>query len=173
MSPEHKFQLLIALLTITPATIVSAWALLNQLSQTRPRLQVVLALKPLKNPIDAEGLNQCPDVIVRNLSPFPLTIRTIGYRIKNEHPFVPALVVRDSMPRLNELPWPYQIEPRTQAVFGFNPDRTDGMAQLAPIMAETRGKGWRNLRAYVLTECNARFESKRLPRNLRRFCAVL
>jgi hypothetical protein len=162
MTPEHRFQLLLALLTITPASIVSAWALLNQLSQTRPRLQVVLALKPLKNPIDTDGLNQCPDVIVRNLSPFPLTIRTIGYRIKNEHPFVPALVVSDSTPRLNELPWPYQIEPRTQAVFGFNPNRTDEINRLAAIMDETRGKDWQHLRAYVVTECNARFESKRL-----------
>jgi hypothetical protein len=162
MTPEHRFQLLLAVLTITPATIVSAWALLNQRAQTKPRLQVILALKPLKNPIDADGLNQCPDVIVRNLSPFPLTIRTIGYRIKNEYPFVPALVVRDSMPRLSELPWPYQIEPRTQAIFGFNPDRTDAIAQLAPIIAETRKKDWRNLRAYVVTDCNARFESRRM-----------
>lgn len=167
MTHEHSFQLLIALIAIVPTGILSYWALRNQLAQTKARLDVVLSLKPLKTPSGEINLNQCPDVLVRNLSPFPLRICEIGYRIEKYYSVgIPLVVLRDG-PRLSEIPWPYEIEPRAQSIFSVNHDRSDGLDTFAAIIAAAKAKGKpvaEVVRAYVLTECNERFVSKRIPR---------
>ena len=68
ITPEHQFQLLITIITVIPATIVSAWALINQIRQTQSRLAVLTS--PIQNKtIQGESIlaDEWPGIVVRNL----------------------------------------------------------------------------------------------------------
>ena len=169
LTPEHKFQLLITVLTVVPVTIVSAWALVNQLRQTTPRLQVLLS--PIfRKTVTGEPLlgDDWPGVVVRNLSPFSLRICNVGFRIGRKHySFGKPLLLKDS--DLRPATWPYEVAPRARAGFYLNSTTDDGLNFTNAVLPILKDKLiWEISRGYVMTECNKSFVSPKMsPKTLR------
>ena len=167
MTAEHQFQLLLTIVIIVPATLVSTWALVNQLRQTRPKLEVLIS------PVLSETVSGEPvlvddwyGVVVRNVSPFPLRICNIGFRIgKKYHSFGKPVINENS--EFKPAPWPYEIESRARAAFHLDYSGQDGKAFTDVISKPESESGkllWEISRAYAMTECNRTFISPRMPR---------
>ena len=168
MTSDHKFQLAITILTITPATILSWWALVNQRRQTKPRLQVLPSPITVKS-ITGESIvtDNWPGIVVRNLSPFSQRVCNVGYCIgKKFYTFGRPLLNRDSA-LVNESPWPWEIEPRSRAAFHADLTR-EGAEFAAAITPALKGKLLLEVgRAYAMTESGETFFSKPLSRKTR------
>jgi hypothetical protein len=165
MTPEHKFQLGIAVLTITPATILSLWALVNQRRQTTPRLKI------LPSPITMKSItgktvfvDQWPGIVVLNHSPFPVRVCNVGYCIGRRHYTFGKPLLNEDSALINEAPWPWEIEPRSRAA--FHPDLAgDGQDFVKAITPALNGKPVLAVaRAYAISETAGPFYSKRLSR---------
>jgi len=164
VTPDHKFELLRTVISIIPATALSAWALIHQRRQTAARLDVLLS------PIFAEDINgksvlqaDWPGVVVRNQSNFSLRVSSVGYSVGKkfysfEKPF------DNSFKPVSE--WPLEIAPRSRVAFYPGPRAQQTFASVCD------GKSRKFLevgRAYAFTECNKRFQSPRASRKTRRW----
>ncbi len=169
MTPEHKFQLFIALLAVVPATLLSWWALVSHRHRTTPRLQV------LPSPImmsDVTGkqvfVNEWPGIVVRNLSPFPQKVCNVGYRIGDKFFTFGRPLSNVESTLVSKAPWPREIEPRSRAAFylDLNREGRDFVAAITPVL---KGQSVLEIgRAYAFTESGEKFYSKRLSRKSRR-----
>lgn len=167
MTSEHQFQLLITIVIVVPATLVSAWALVNQLRQTRPKLEVLIS------PVFSRSASGEPvltddwyGVVVRNVSSFPLRICNIGYRIGKKYYSFGKPVINENS-GFTPSPWPYEIAPRARAAFHL--DYSGHEAKLftnavGPLELESGKLLWEISRAYAITECNRTFISRRISR---------
>ncbi|MGA2301049.1 MAG: hypothetical protein ABSG77_10205 [Candidatus Acidiferrum sp.] len=167
MTAEHQFQLIIAIVTVVLATLVSAWALVNQLRQTRPSLEVLIS-PVLSRTVDGELVlkDDWYGVVVRNVSPFPLRICDIGYRVGKKYYSFGKPVIRENS-EFKPVSWPYEIEPRARAAFHLDYSGQDGKAFTDVISKPESESGkllWEISRAYAMTECNRTFISPRMPR---------
>jgi hypothetical protein len=159
MTPEHKFELLRTVISIIPATALSAWALIHQRRQTRARLDVLMS--PLfTSTVDSKGVltDSWPGVAVRNQSTFPLRICSVGYCIgKKFYAFDEPL--NNVFTKFEE--WPSEISPRSRVAFYPGPaaERNFRVGGLYDIK---RKKVWEVGRAYVMTECNKLFLSPKM-----------
>ncbi len=165
MTPEHKFQLLITTVTVVPATIVAAWALINQLRQTKPRLEVVISPIMWSTVTGQPVLgDDWPGVVVRNQSFFPLRICNVGFCVgKKFYTFGKPLLNKDS--DLKPAAWPHEVAPRARAAFFLNCGTDDGRDftnAIRPILKDKRI--WEVARGYVMTECNRTFASRKMSR---------
>jgi hypothetical protein len=167
MTPEHKWELVRTILSIIPATALSAWALIHQRRQTKARLDVLIS--PIFTPtIDGESLldpDQLPGVVIRNQSPFPLRISNVGYRISKRFYAFSAPLSSDLKPMAV---WPFELAPRARiAVY---PNRLPFWTELQRLKSDLKGaKVWEVGRAYCVTECGNMFTSRRLPRKTRKW----
>lgn len=166
MTPEHEFQLLITGITVIPATLIAAWALINQRRQTEPRLKVLPSPMMASTVTGKEVLvsPQWPGIVIRNESSFELRICNVGYCIgKKFYTFGRPLVFS---PDVESPPWPWVIEPRARV--GFHVDLfTDEGQKFSNELTSTLKNGrflWEVGRAYAVTECGRWFYSKRLSR---------
>lgn len=162
MTPDHEFQLLLAAITVVPATIVSAWALISQLRQTKPRLQVLTS--PITT-LTIEGkrvlTENWPGVVVRNFSPFPIRICNVGFTIGKKRFYQFGTPLNS---KFEEMSWPCEIEPRQRLVFYVNEDSLDGRQFINAIPKDVRQDIWRLGLGYAMTECGNTFFSKPISR---------
>ncbi|MFI5108716.1 MAG: hypothetical protein ACHP78_07715, partial [Terriglobales bacterium] len=167
MTPEHQFQLLITIVPVVPATLVSAWALVNQWRQTTPRLEVLVS-PVLSRTVSGESVlvEDRYGMVVRNLSPFPLRVCNVGYRIGKKYYSFGRPVMNENS-GLTPGPWPYEIASRTRAAFYLDYSKQDAKAFTNAILQPESEAGkplWEISRAYAMTECNRTFTSPGISR---------
>lgn len=163
MTPEHKFQLLLAGLSIIPATALSAWALIHQRRQTTASLDVLMS--PIFSPtIDGKSIlgNDWPGVVVRNQSTFSLRLCSIGYCVgKRFYSFEKPM--NGSFALVNE--WPFEITPRSRVAFYPSPRAQRVFQERGLNLIDSKGKKLLEVaRAYAMTECNKHFLSPKISR---------
>jgi hypothetical protein len=165
MTSEHKFQLLITAITVVPVTIVSAWALISQLRQNKPRLEVLIS-PVFWNSATGEPIlgQEWPGIVVRNQSPFPLRISNVGFRVgKKFYTFGKPLLNKDS--DLKPATWPCEVASRGRAAFYLNDNTSDGRTFINAIQPILKDKLiWEVSRGYAMTECNKTFVSLKMSR---------
>jgi hypothetical protein len=161
MTPDHKFELMRTALSIVPATLLSAWALIHQRRQTQARLDVLLS--PIFVPtVDGKSIlgEDWPGVVVRNQSGFSLRVSNVGYFIGEkfytfDKPFGTNFNLVEE--------WPADVAPRTRKVFFPSPVAQATLRSL--VLPQLNGKKiWEIGRAYAITECSHTFFSRRLSR---------
>jgi hypothetical protein len=167
MTPEHKWELVRTIISIIPATALSAWALIHQRRQTKARIDVLIS--PIFTPtIDGGSLldaDQLPGVVIRNQSPFPLRICNVGYRIgKKFYAFSAPPQASDLNPMAD---WPCELAPRARiAVY---PNLLPFWTELKRLKSDLKGANvWDVGHAYCVTECGNIFTSRRLSRKARK-----
>jgi hypothetical protein len=171
ITPEHKFQLFITLLSVLAATALGVWALINQ------RRQTVRRLKVLPSPIMVDTVhgervlpNAWPGVVVQNVSPFSLRICNIGYRVGKKFYTFGKPVGKN----LQEIEWPHELPSRARALFLLNETTLDGQLfinRMSPLL--DRKPVWEIARGYAMTECGKCFTSKRFTRKTVRYLRKL
>lgn len=161
MAPEHRFQLAITLIAVLPATIVSTWALINQLRQTRTKLTVHFSPMMMNTISGKEALiRELPGVLIRNFSPFPVRICSVGFRIEKEH-----FAFGRPVGLTRQIEWPFEMPARSRMVFYCNDRDLDGrevMAKLEEVLGEKFV--WEVGSVYALTEPGEIFRSRRMSR---------
>lgn len=161
MTPEHKFEFLRTGLSIVPATLLSAWALIHQRRQTMARLDVLFSPIFVAT-VDGKSVlvDDWPGVVVRNQSTFPLRVSNVGYRIGKKF-FTFEKPVSGNFQEVEE--WPVEVAPRTRMAFFPGP-----LAQITlrnVLLPELNGKRlWEVGKAYAITECGRAFFSRRMSR---------
>jgi hypothetical protein len=158
---EHKFQLIITGIAVLPATVVSIWALINQLRQTATRIKVrpfQMQMDTLTGPVLSDPWS---GVEIRNLSGFPVYIRGVGFRIDGRlYGFGRPLNHRDV-----EVKWPYELAPHRMCAFRLRPSSFEGRRFINGVKPLLKEKFiWEVGTAYAITETDERFYSKKIPR---------
>lgn len=164
MTPDHKFELIRTVVSIIPATVLSAWAFIHQRKQSATRLKVLIS------PVFWGGVkgeqwlaDDLPGIVVLNESSFPLRVSSIGFRVgRNYYPFGRPVAGRDLQPAPE---WPMEIAPRSRIALYLNPHTIEALTFTNNVSPVLNGKPiWEVGRAYAMTECSHTFISPRLSK---------
>jgi hypothetical protein len=164
MTPDHKFELIRTVISIIPATVLSAWAFVHQRRQTATRLKVLVSPVFWGGVHGEEWLaDDLPGIVVLNESTFPLRVSSIGFRIGRKHyPFGRPIAGRDLQPASE---WPMEIAPRSRIALYLNPHTIEALSFTNSVTPVLNGKPiWEAGRAYAMTECSHTFISPRLSK---------
>jgi hypothetical protein len=166
MTPEHWFQLFLTCILAVPATVLSAWALIDQHRQTAPRLKVIVGPVFWANVTGEESaVDDWPGVVVLNESTFPLRVNGVGYKIGGKYCRFGRPVLENGKPPTT---WPLEIAPRALIALYLDLNAqvpAEGLQFVKEASAALNGKPiWEAGRAYATTECRREFKSKRLSR---------
>jgi hypothetical protein len=164
MTPEHQFQLFLTCILAVPATVLSAWALIDQHRQTATRLKVVVSPMFWNTLANAQIMaDDWPGISVLNQSAFPLRVSNVGFRVGRKHfEFGKPLVG----PRLEPAEeWPMEIAPRSRIGLHLDRHALEGVKFVNAVPSVLNSKPiWEVGRAYAMTECNHKFVSPRLSK---------
>jgi hypothetical protein len=165
MTPDHKFELIRTIVSIIPATVLSAWAVIHQRRQTAPRLKVIVSPVFHAGVTDEQWLaDDWPGIVVLNESTFPLRVSSVGYKIGGKYYGFGRPVLGNLKPPAT---WPMEIAPRTTiALYLDMQNPYVGRHYVNDASPALNGKPiWTAGRAYATTECSHTFISRRLKKS--------
>jgi hypothetical protein len=164
MTPDHKFELIRTVISIIPATVLSAWAFIHQRRQTAPRLKVIVSPVFWSGVAGEQWLaDDWPGIVVLNESTFPLRVSSVGYKIGKKYYEFGRPITGNLKPPTT---WPMEIAPRSRISLYLNPHTIEGRAVMDAVSPALQGRTiWKAGRAYAMTECSHTFISRRLKKS--------
>jgi hypothetical protein len=164
MTPEHQFQLFLTCISVIPATLLSAWAVVHQYRQTAARLKVVVSPTFWNSMTNEQVMaDDWPGIAVLNQSTFPLRVSNVGFRVGRKYFEFGKPLVGPYLKPAEE--WPMEIAPRSRIGLYLDRHALDGVKFVNAAPAVLNGKPiWEAGRAYAMTECSHTFISPRLSK---------